>query len=224
MKLLLLHSPLTGPSVWQNLAPLLQARGFDVLVPDYRDALSGAPPYYPAIIQSIAAQAHEADVPVAHSGAGALVSALVSAISPRAVVFMDALLPHPGKRWFDTVPEAMRVHLRGLESGEHLPSWDRWWSTGTLEAMLPDIALRKVFTAELPSLPLGYFEECAPDISLPEKFPCAYLQLSSGYDTEVREAQSLGWPTQRLTRNHLAMLTHPDEAADELCSLMQAIA
>jgi hypothetical protein len=69
VKLLLLHSPLTGPSVWQNLAPLLQARGFDVLVPDYHGALSGSPPYYSAIIRSIAAQARRADVLVVHSGA-----------------------------------------------------------------------------------------------------------------------------------------------------------
>jgi hypothetical protein len=224
VKLVLLHSPLTGQSVWQNLAPLFWARGFDVLVPDYRGVLSGPPPYYPALIQSIAAQARKADVLVAHSGAGALVPALVSAMPPRAAIFMDVLLPHPGRCWFDTVPEATRVHLRGLESGGHLPPWNRWWPAGTLEAMLPGIAVREAFMAELPSLPLGYFEERAPDISLPEKFPCAYLQLSSGYDTEAREARSLGWPAQRLTRNHLAMLTHPDDVAHELYSLVRAIA
>jgi pimeloyl-ACP methyl ester carboxylesterase len=219
VKLLLLHSPLTGPSVWQNLAPLLQARGFDVLVPDYRHVLMEGPLHYEKIARELVRQSTKASTLIVHSGAGALVPALASAIPLRAAVFTDALLPHPGRCWLDTVPEIMDMRLRGLVIDGYLPPWNCWWPKEALEAMLPDTAMRDAFIADLQPLPLSYFEEPAPDNSLPRKLPCAYLQLSPGYDAEAAEARSMNWPTRRMNLNHLAILTHPEEVAGALKTL-----
>ena len=95
MKLVLLHSPLTGPATWRPVAPLLEARGHDVCVPDYRSALAGPPPYYGGIAQKIARQADGASVLIVHSGAGALVPSVVAAAHDRmgAAIFVD-VLPH----------------------------------------------------------------------------------------------------------------------------------
>jgi hypothetical protein len=84
------------------------------------------------------------------------------------------------------------------------------------------MAIRELFLADLQPLPLCYFEERLPAISLPENLTCAYLQLSSGYDAEVGAAKSRGWPTRSLALNHLAMLTHPERIADELSGFLQA--
>ncbi|MGN6515045.1 MAG: alpha/beta fold hydrolase [Rhizomicrobium sp.] len=224
MKLVLLHSSLTGPATWRRLTPVLQAKGHDVVVPDYRFALTQAPPHYDRIAREIARQANAPSILIVHSGAGVLAPMLAGVMALRGAVFVDALLPHPGKSWFDTTPHSLAARLRSTARDGRLPPWDRWWPEAVLEAMLPDAAMRCDFIAELPSLPLAYCEERAPDISLPEKFPCAYLQLSSGYDREVHEAENHGWPTRRLPLHHLAMLTHPDNVADGLCGLAQAIA
>jgi hypothetical protein len=226
VKLVLLHSPLTGPVVWQNLAPLLQARGFDVLVPDYRHVLAGPPPYYEKIAREIARPPNASAVLIVHSGAGALVPSIAYAANDwmKGAVFTDALLPHPGKCWFDTVPVPLAARLRSMMIDGRLPAWDRWWPQGTLEAMLPNTMMRRGFIAELPSLPLRYFEELAPDAPPLEKFRCAFLQLSSGYDAEALEAQRRGWLSRSLSLHHLAMLTHPGDVADELYRLVRALA
>jgi hypothetical protein len=226
VRLVLLHSPLTGPAIWQNLAALLQARGSDVLVPDYRSALSGPPPYCEKITQGIASQMGRASVLiVAHSGAGALIPSLADRADEKAarVVFVDALLPHPGKCWFDTVPVPLAARLRSMAVDGRLPPWNRWWPDGILERMLPDAATREMFAAALPSLPLGYFEEGAPAISFAKNVSCAYLQLSAGYDVEAREAENLGWHTHRLRLNHLAPLTHPDAVINGIERLSKSL-
>lgn len=210
--------------MWRGIAPLLRAMGHDAWVPDYRGALAGPSPYYDRIVQDIARRADEPSVLIAHSGAGALVPALAEMLPLRTAIFVDALLPHPGRAWFDTVPETLAVHLRALENGGRLPPWNRWWPDAAMEAMLPDAAIRMAVIAEFPALPFSYFEEHAPAISLPDKLACAYLQLSSGYDAEAREAQNRGWQTQHLTLNHLALLTRADEVAGHLQRLIPAAA
>jgi hypothetical protein len=224
VKLVLLHSPLTGSAVWRKLALLLSERGHEVRVPDYRDVLAGPPPYYEKITHKAGREAGEASALIAHSGAGALVPSLVDTAAQRitSVVFVDALLPHPGKCWFDTVPQPMAAKLRSLEAGGWLPPWDRWWPKQVLEEMLPDSTARTIFVDDLPSLPLDFLKEKAPDIGLQSRLSCAYLQLSSGYDAEAGEAKARNWPVRTLNMDHLAMMTRTGEVAEALQGLLQA--
>jgi hypothetical protein len=219
VRLVLLHSPLTGPVVWQNLAPLLQARGFDVLVPDYRSALS-EPPYYPNVVRAIASQAGEADAVIAHSGAGALVPALAPVLRFVIAVFADALLPHPGRAWFDTISPDMNVKLHRLARDGKLPRWTAWWPDGAIAAMIGNPDLYAAFDAELIELPLGYFAEKAPQTDLPQTLRCAFLQLSAGYAHEAEDAAQRGWGVRRLALHHLAIATDSDVVADAVVDLL----
>ncbi len=223
----LLHSPLLGPMTWQAVAGDLARRGYSVSAPAWPPLSGIGEGFYEALADGAAAAiAPPADklVLVAHSGAGALVPALADRLGDRVagVIFADAILPHPGRSWFDTVPTEMRERLRaGAQMGE-LPPWDEWWPPGALERLLPDPDLREALVAELEPLPLGYFEEKAP--AAPPPAPAAYLQLSGAYDDESQVAARSGWPLVRLPLHHLAMLTQPEAVATALESLAARLA
>lgn len=210
----LLHSPLVGPATWGALAPILTAGGSNAVVPDFRNALNGAPPLYFQIARSIVDQMRSASgtdeiTLVAHSGAGALVPAIARRDERiRSVVLVDAVMPHPGKRWLDVAPPELADRLAALAKGGRLPRWHRWWPKGTLEAIVPDKATLSAFIAELHEIPMAYFEEVAPLGGIPSTTKCSYLQLSAPYKTECDEAWRKGWRVEHLDLHHLAMLTH----------------
>ena len=221
--LVLLHSPLTGRRSWARVASLLP----NAVLPDYTAVFDGAPPFYPRVVRAIASQiSGDALVLVAHSGAGAPVPLLAQHIGPpvRAAIFADAMLPHSRKSWMDTAPAPLASHLRAIQKDGYLPAWNRWWPKETLEAMLPDGQTREAFIADLPSLPMSYFEERAPDVTMPADLPCAYLQWSNGYADEAQAARDLGWPCEMLVLHHLAMVSDPEAVAAALQSMTDEIA
>lgn len=228
MRLILAHSPLLGPASWQGVATALRARGHAVEVPAWPRLSAIARDFYPALASGLAAgldgAGDEPAVLAVHSGAGALVPALAGALRRPllGVVFCDAILPHPGRSWFDTAPADLRRQLRaGAEEGR-LPPWDRWWTPGALERLVPDPALREPLLAELEPLPLAYFEEPAPDAAL--GLPAAYLRLSGAYDDEAALAGRLGWPVVRLPLHHLAIVGQGESVATALEGLAEALA
>lgn len=212
MNFVLLHSPLVGASTWSLVAPALQARGHGVAVPDLIPILREGGPYYAALADAAASAVGEDTILVVHSGAGALVPAVAALAPVRGVVFVDALLPHPGESWFAGVPEQLGAKLRGLAKDGKLPPWHAWWPKGAMEKLLPDRKIGAAFIAEQTELPLAYFEEPAPP--LPLTTPSAYLQMSEAYQADADAAQEAGWPVVRLDLHHLAMLTHPGKLAD----------
>lgn len=227
LRFVLLHSPLLGPMMWQAVARELTRRGHAADAPAWPPLSGIVETFYPALADGLTAglkPAAERLVLVAHSGAGALLPALAERLGERVagVIFADAILPHPGRSWFDTAPAEMRERLRaGAQMGE-LPAWDAWWPPGALERLVPDTALREALVAELEPLPIGYFEEPAPTAPSPE--PAAYLQLSGAYDGEGEAAGRYGWPLVRLPLHHLAMLTDPEAVASALESLAVRLA
>lgn len=213
--LVLVHSPLVGPYTWSAVASALRAAGRAVVVPDlttvprssveaYADAVEGAAP--------------RAEAMVLHSGAGSLAPAIAERLPGiRHALFVDALLPHPGRSWFDTAPPALAAHLRELAGTDgRLPAWDQWFPPGSLDALLPDPELRAKLVAELPRLPIDYFEQPAPHT--PWTVDSAYLQLSAAYDEQAAEAAALGWPVERLELHHLALLTDPETIAARIAA------
>jgi hypothetical protein len=218
-RVVLLHSPLVGPSCWSQLAPLLRARGHRTLLPDFTAIMRGPPSYYEAMV-ALARDAIRGDAfdgptfLVAHSGAGALVPAIARG-SPdlHGAIFLDALLPHPGQSWFDVAPADLAPHLRGLVHDGFLPPWHLWWPPKMLSAMLPDEGTRAAFTSELKELPLAYFEERAPETVLPPCILSAFIRLSDAYENEASRAEALGWRVVRETLHHLAMLTKAEHIA-----------
>ena len=216
-RLILLHSPLLGPYSLKATAIELAAHGFVTEAPAWPKLSSVSEGYYATLAQAMAATIDGAGIDpvvlVAHSGAGPLVPELAKHLrSPVAgAVFLDAILPHPNRSWFDNAPPETRDALRaGAQMGQ-LPPWDDWWPPGALAKLLPETAIRQALVDELEPLPLAYFEEAAPAAELAA--PASYLQMSDSYADEIRLAGRLGWPTISLPLNHLGVLSHPKAVA-----------
>lgn len=221
-RLVLLHSPLLGPLSWQAVARTLRARGHLVEAPAWPRLSTLGEDCYAALANAMAATIDHGEPPVlvAHSGAGALMPS-VAALAKRplaGVIYCDAILPHPGLSWFDTAPPDLAAQLRTGAVAGKLPSWDHWWPPGALERLVPDAVVRAELVEELEPIPVGYFEELAPEIEL--SAPAAYLQLSGAYVEEARIAGRRGWPVVALPLHHLAMLTHADAVATALEGLV----
>ncbi len=222
-RIVLLHSPLLGGLTWRGVADVLRARGLAAEVVEWPKLTSLEGDFYRGLATAMAASLGEGPATVVvHSGAGALVPALEAASGAiEGVIFADAILPHPGRSWFDTAPPQLADSLRsGAEFGM-LPAWDAWWPPGALARLVPDERLRGALLEELEPLPLAYFEEVAPPNGLTA--PAAYLQLSGAYDEEARSGTRQGWPVVRLPLHHLAMLTHAEAVAGAIASLAEKL-
>jgi hypothetical protein len=157
---------------------------------------------------------------VVHSGAGGQAPSILKAMDkPAAVIFADAILPHPGKSWMETASPALAARLRSRAVDGVVPPWNEWFVDDPLPAILHDRRQRQAFTAELPRIPLDWLETPAPVVEDWAPPFCAYLRLSLAYEPDAFDASALHWPVRRLHLNHLAMLTDPDRVAEELVSL-----
>jgi hypothetical protein len=223
----MIHSPLVGSSTWDRCADLLRKIDYEVIAPSLSDALVIGPPYYEPMAGRLAAAVPAtADVVaiIAHSGAGALVPAVAERLHARCYgIFVDAILPHPGKSWLQTAPAQLRAHLQALVRDGTLPQWDRWFPAGTIEILLPDASLRERFVGELPRIPFNYLEEHAPSANVDALVGCGYLRLSRSYEDMAAKAEQLGWPVQRELADHLAILTRPEIVCAAIVRLFEAL-
>lgn len=224
-RLVLLHSPLLGPLSWRPVAELLRARGHPAEAAAWPRLSTLGRDGYAALANSMAATLARGEpaIMVAHSGAGALVPSVAALAKDalKGVIYCDAILPHPGQSWFDTAPPNLSGQLLAGAVAGALPSWDKWWPPGALEKLLPDPDPRTALIAELEPIPVGYFEEAAPELELTA--PAAYLQLSAAYVEEAQIAGRKGWPVVRLPLHHLAMLTHAEAVAGAVLSLAERL-
>ena len=221
MKLALVHSPALGPLCWEGVARSLGDQGValdygGVEGPDWHD---GAGARIAALLQG------EPIVLVAHSGAGGLVPSIVDAVGARVrgVVLVDALLPHPGRPWAETVAPPFLAALLGKSDNERLPPWNAWFPQDPTERLIPDEARRRRFNRDLPKLPVAYVTAKAPRRTGWEDVPTGYLQLSRAYDEEAAAAERQGWIVDRLESHHLAMVTEPAIIAVRLDSIVRRL-
>jgi hypothetical protein len=221
--LALIHSPLVGPLTWRACAEALSSIDRPAVVPSLAGVIDAKPPWIPKLAHRVVESLHEARpsdgvIVVVHSGAGSLVPAIHAAAEPlvTAALFVDAVLPNPGRTWFDTAPPALASRLRELGRDGVLPPWNEWFPPESIAAHLPDEDLRTRFQAEIPRLPLAYFEEIAPEVSGWDSIRCGYLELSKAYDDAAREAAARGWLTAHEPLDHLAMVTRPETIAGVL--------
>jgi hypothetical protein len=222
-RLLLVHSPLTGPQTWDAIAPHLAGPGLPVTIPDLTRTAAAGPPYCGRQAELIArAAAGQPAVLVGHSGAGPLLAAVGALIGQvERYVFVDAGLPSPGRAWTETAPPELVAQLREMADAEGwLPPWPQWWGDEAMAELVPDPAARARFAAGCPPLPLAMFEETHPPAPGWPDAPCAYLQLSDSYAAEASRAAGLGWPVARLISHHLAPLTDPAGVAAAVRDLL----
>ncbi|MDQ6739263.1 MAG: hypothetical protein M3021_02545, partial [Actinomycetota bacterium] len=158
--LMLLPSPLLGPSVWQPVAQVLDDRGWDVVTcpgsaphqttQDVLDAFLAALPLDRELVV------------IPHSNAGAYVPALVMQRRVVASIFVDAVLP-PDRGRVPLAPAAFLNFLQGLaDKTGLLPVWTMWWDEADVASLFPDAVTRARVEREQQRPPLSYFEGSLP--------------------------------------------------------------
>jgi len=205
IRLALAPSPFVGPNSWRPLADVVS----NSVVVDYGGVLP--PDWYEGVAQRIA---HEVDaepwVAVLHSSAGGFAPALAAvATSLKGFIFVDAVLPHPGRSALDIAPEAQIEGLRRLTTHGLMAPWNTWFDTDPTPHWIPDADARAAFLSDLPRTPFAFLEAVAPDSAAWEQLPAAFIQLSKGYEANAARAEARGWPVRRAKLNHLAMVAQP---------------
>jgi pimeloyl-ACP methyl ester carboxylesterase len=216
--LVLIPSPLLGPTTWEPVGRVLERKGRHVQVPSLRCVAESAPPYWPAGVAAIVAAAGEDPlVLVPHSNSGLYVPAVVSALGEqvRGVVFVDAALPEAG--YF--APREFLDRLVGADG--LLPRWTDWWDEFDAAGLFPDAGTRALVEAEQPRMPIAYYDHRppAPPWEDGNEPPCAYLWFAPPYDTTAERAAAHGWATGHLAGQHLHMLVDPDAVAAAVLGL-----
>src|SRR5919198_1454877 len=216
----LVHSPLVGPTSWLPVAEEFARRGREVVVPSLLGVAEAPEPkwrHVPEVVRAATAETGAPVVLVGHSGAGLLLPVIADALEVEVagLVFVDSRLPPPAGRSPLGAPEFMD-QLRAMATGGLLPAWSRWFGLDTMRELVPDERLRADLEADMPRLPLSYFEAAVP---LPDGWtsvrPCAYLLLSATpYGQSAAEARAHGWPVTEIHGvQHLAIATNPNPVA-----------
>jgi len=163
---------------------------------------------------------------VGHSGAGLLLPTVADALDAEiaGLIFVDTFLP-PASGSVPLAPPGHLDQLRALAAGDVLPPWSTWFGPNTMRELIPDPRLRTALEAEMPRLPLSYFDA---DVPLPkgwEARPSAYLLFSpEPYGETAAEARRRGWPVAEIPDvQHLAIATDPSAVADALLGLERAL-
>ena len=217
----LVHSPLVGPTTWSWVAQELHHRGHHVAVPapPGTTVVGGWRAWTDAVVDDIGTR--EAAVIVGHSGAGPLLPVIASKVvsPPSQLVFVDAGLP-PVSGDATLVSDQFLDALRALAHNGALPRWSEWFGPTAMEELLPEEDHRAAVVAELPEVPLSFFEASVP---LPERWSSAtsgaFVLLSEPYRSDATEAASRGWPVLELPGAHLDIVVRPAEIADALVHL-----
>jgi hypothetical protein len=211
VRFVLLHSPVVGPTTWKWVASALRGDGHDVVVPDLVEVAQTGDPGAFATAAARAADRDEETLIVGHSGAGAVLPLIAAAMiePPRRIVFVDAGLP-PAAGVF-TAGGGFMGTLRALARDGVLPRWSDWWAPGALETLVADKRRRATVEAELPQIPLSFYDT---PIHVPMGWSdrsAAYLLLSEAYRSDASAAAALGWPVVERIGGHLDIVN--DEAA-----------
>jgi hypothetical protein len=198
----LVHSPLTGPATWRWVAAELTAQGNEVYLPavgavsrwqEFADAVAGQVPVEGAVL-------------VGHSGAGLLLPQIAARVPAAGLVFVDSDVP-PEEGHADLMPAAYLEPLRALAVDGMLPRWSEWFGPDAMRELIPDESKRAAVTAELPQLPLSYFETRVPVPPEWTKVRSGYVLLSEAYEESAAAAATRGWPVKRLMGAHLDLVT-----------------
>jgi hypothetical protein len=219
-RFVLVHSPVVGPSTWRWVAEALVARGHTVRVPAVSPNVTRLG--WQAFADAVAAQGdwEGQTVLVGHSGAGPLLPQIRARArrEPGPLVFVDAGVP-PETGEADLMPAELLSELRATAIDEMLPPWSDWFGPGVMDDLIPDGSKRAIVAAELPRLPVSYFEVPVPALAGWRSGGCGYIQLSEPYAAAAAVAARWGWPVIRSMGAHLDIVTRPAEVADAILAV-----
>jgi hypothetical protein len=224
VELVLLHSPLVGANFWHPVAQMLESQGTRCSLPSAieRDRELVAWRDWPNVA-SAGLNVPPGAIVVGHSAAGFLLPSLASTFSASGVIFVDALIP-PDQGSVPPADSDFLQFVRSLPRDDDglLPPWSRWWGEGAIERLIGDAQTYRRFEAELPRLPLSWFDD-AVDVPRWQHLPAGYVQTSARFASSSRDAQERGWAVRALAGTHLHPLLAPRETADALLEIVESM-
>ncbi|MEO6572079.1 MAG: alpha/beta hydrolase [Ilumatobacteraceae bacterium] len=223
--LLLVHSPLVGPSSFRPVLELARDRGIEVRLPDLTGVASAAPTPWRRMVDVAVHCADGIDdlVVVGHSGAGAVLPQIAHRLGDRcsALIFVDAVVP-PSSGAHRTAGRMLEF-LDRLTVDGRLPAWIDWWPQDRVDAMVGSMAAQDELRADMPHLQRSFYDDAIPVPTGWSDAPCAYLQLSRAYDQERSDAAAFGWPSSTIDGTHLSTYTDPSTVLDAVSGLVDQL-
>lgn len=231
--LVLVASPVIGPSSWAPLREALALLGWESsATTEARDALNRRPIWQrtvDGVERSLRDVPHSRPVVlIGHSGAGPLLPAVGAAIPQHvaAYLFVDAGLPAPGISRLGAIaaegPQgaALATKLAAiLDAGGRFPEW----TDTEMAPLVPDAERRRQLLAELRPRGGDYWSAPLPTVLGWPDAPCAYMQFSEPYETAAERANAMGWPLRHLPGCHFHHLVDEHGVADALLALVDRI-
>jgi len=216
LNIILIHSPLVGPSTLTPTADALTELGMRCHVPspiNKGDELPRWRDWTSTLIDELPMTNHA--VIVGHSMGGLLAARLASELAAAGVVCLDANIP-PETGYTPTVDPAFHEFVKSLPHDDGLlPPWQDWWPVDAFgEAHIsPELKLR--ILNEIPRLQLGWFDDAfdMPNWADTKK---AFLRTSPIFIEEANKASALGWSVVKLRGTHMHPTIQPDETAEAI--------
>lgn len=220
--MLLVHSPLVGPSSFRPLDDVAHDRGVDVFRPDLTGVADADAPQWQHLVDVAVSSATGRSelVVVGHSGAGAVLPAIAGRLGDRlrGIVFVDAVVP-PAEG--DQI--ASRELLEFIDDKAvdgRLPKWLDWWPPNVVDELLPSPAHQAEIRADMPQLRRSFYDDPIPVPPGWARGPCAYLRLSAAYHHEYDRAEALGWPRTSVEGTHMSIFSDPSVVLDAIERLL----
>jgi len=223
LEIILIHSPLVGPSSLLPTAEILQAQGVRCATPTALRPHAPPPAWHewPARLKGTLPDM-ASPVVVGHSMGGLLAARLAADIHAAGVICLDARIP-PETGPVNPVEPEFRKFLDTLPLTDGtLPPWHEWWDVDVFgDTNLPSDR-REAVLADIPALPLTWFDDQF-DMHDWSGIRKGYVRTSHTFIEETRKAEAMEWSTVRLRGTHLHPATEPEETAQALidcCYLM----
>lgn len=221
--IVLVHGAFSDGSIWQDVVPLLQARGY--IVTAVQNPLTSLADDVTATRRVLERQ-QGGVLLVGHSWAGAVVTEAGMAENVKGIVYLSAMVPDAG----ESAAEMMQKRNSPMEG--LVPDHDGfvWLDDAETYAhvMAGDVAPQRVAILAASQQPINAkaFSEKVKDAAWSRK-PTWYL-LTEGDNAlppAVQKwlAQHIGATTIAIKSSHLSMVSHPQEVADFIANAAKAI-
>ncbi|MGD9945271.1 MAG: alpha/beta fold hydrolase [Burkholderiaceae bacterium] len=231
MVFVLVHGAWHGSWCWQRLAPLLQARGAQVLAPTLRGLAervseSSADVSLATHIDEVVELIEAADLRdvtlVGHSYAGLVIAGVADRVPARIakLVFVDAVIIEPGQRWCDAHPpqEVAERLARAYAAAGGIPPPDAARlgldSDADVAWVRSRLTPQPLATYTTPLDLQGPFGNGLPKIYI----DCRAPAMPGLEAAKQRLRNDPGWQVVALEAGHELMLSQPQRLAEALVS------